>query len=158
MPRSSTKAQKAQHAAPTADGENTSAYFRRLFREDIKLLKGSDNSELFQRWLQDHPGHREVPVKVTYILHAVKTRLRQKRRQRRAERAAATPAAVAPVVSATAAPGPAAARRAGASLTRLEEQIDACLAVAREMDPEGLAEVIERLRAARNAVVRMAGG
>jgi hypothetical protein len=63
----------------------------------------------------------------------------------------------APVVSATATRAPA-ARRAGASLARLKEKIDACLAVAREMDREGLAEVIDRLRAARNAVVRMAGG
>ena len=97
-------------------------------------------------------------MKVTYILHAVKSSLRHKRRQRRAEKAKATPATVAPLVSATATRAPAAARRPGASLTRLEEKIDACLAVAREMDREGLAEVIERLRAARNAVVRMAGG
>jgi hypothetical protein len=123
-----------------------------------KLLKGGDNSELFDQWLRDHPRQKEVPVNVKYILHAVKTRLRQKRRQRRAERAQVTPAAVSPVVSAAAAPAPAAARRAGASLTRLEEEIDACLAVAREMDRQGLAEVIDRLRAARNAVVRMAGG
>jgi hypothetical protein len=39
-------------------------------------------------------------------------------------------------------------------LTPLEERIDDCLAVAREMDREGLAEVIDRL----NAVVRMGGG
>ena len=42
---------------------------------------------------------------------------------------------------------------------RLDEVlgVGGCLAVAREMDREGLAEVIDRLRAARNAVVRMAG-
>ena len=158
MPRPHTKAQQTQQPAPSSNGETTSGYFRRLFKENPKLLKGGDNSELFQRWLQDHPGQNEVPVKVTYILHAVKSRLRHKRRQRRAETAQATPAAVAPVVSAAAAPAPAAARRAGAGLKRLEEEIDACLAVAREMDREGLAEVIDRLRAARNAVVRLAGG
>jgi hypothetical protein len=64
----------------------------------------------------------------------------------------------APVVSTAATRAPATARRAGASLTGLEEEIDACLAVAREMEQEGLAEEIDRLRAARNAVVRMAGG
>jgi hypothetical protein len=148
---------KAQQVTPTANGENTSAYFRRLFKENPKLLKGSDNSELLDRWLRDRPGHKEVPVNVKYILHAVKSSVRNKLRQRRAEKAQATPA-VAPVVSARPAPPPAAARRAGASLTRLEEQIDACLAVAREMDREGLVEVIDRLRSARNAVVRMAGG
>jgi hypothetical protein len=62
MPRPRTKAQRNQQAAPGANGETTSGYFRRLFKENPKLLKGSDNSELFQRWLQDHPGHKEVPV------------------------------------------------------------------------------------------------
>jgi hypothetical protein len=157
MPRPRTNAAQTQRPA-SSSAETTSGYFRRAFKENPKLLKGSDNSELFQRWLQDHPGNKEVPVKVTYILHAVKSVLRRKRKQRRAEKAQTTPTAVAPVVSATATRAPAAARRPGASLTRLEEKIDACLAVAREMDREGLAEVIERLRAARNAVVRMAGG
>jgi hypothetical protein len=158
MPRPRTKAQQTQQPAPSTNGETTSGYFRRLFKENPKLLKGSDNSELFQRWLQDHPGHKDVPANIKAILHAVKSLVRSKRKQRRAEKAQTTPAAVAPVVSATATRAPAAARRAGASLTRLEEEIDACLAVAREMDREGLAEVIDRLRAARNAVVRSAGG
>ena len=158
MPRPRTKAQQAQRPAPSTNGETTSGYFRRLFKENPKLLKGSDNSELLDRWLRDRPGHKEVPVNVKYILHAVKSSLRHKRRRRRAEKAQTTPAAVAPVVSARPAAAPAPARRAGASLTRLEEKIDACLAVAREMDREGLVEVIDRLRSARNAVVRMAGG
>jgi hypothetical protein len=158
MPRPRTKAQQPQQPAPSSNGETTSGYFRRLFKENPKLLRGSDNSELFERWLQDHPGHKEVPVKVTYLLHAVKSSLRHKRRQQRAEKAQTTPAAVAPPASTAATRAPAAARRAGASLTRLEEEIDTCLAVAREMDREGLAEVIDRLRAARNAVVRLAGG
>jgi len=157
MPRPRTKAQQAQRPAPSTNGETTSGYFRRLFKENPKLLNASDNSELFDQWLRDHAGQKEVPVNVKYILHAVKSSVRNKLRQRRAEKAQATPA-VAPVVSARPAPPPAAARRAGASLTRLEEQIDACLAVAREMDREGLVEVIDRLRSARNAVVRMAGG
>jgi hypothetical protein len=157
MPRPRTKPQQTQQPAPSTNGETTSGYFRRLFKENPKLLKGSDNSELFRRWLQDHPGHQEVPANIKAILHAVKSLVRSKRKQRRAAKAQAKPAAVAPVVSATTTRAPAAARRAGASLTRLEEKIDACLAVAREMDREGFAEVIDRLRAARNAVVRMPG-
>jgi hypothetical protein len=113
MPRPRTKAQQTQQPAPSSNGETTSGYFRRLFKENPKLLKGGDNSELFDQWLRDHPGNKEVPVNVKYILHAVKTHLRQKRRQRRAEKAQATPAAVAPAVSATATRAPAAARRTG---------------------------------------------
>jgi hypothetical protein len=158
MPRPRRQAQQTQQPAPSSDGETTSGYFRRLFKESPKLLKGSDNSQLFQRWLQDHPGHNDVPANIKAILHAVKSLVRSKVKQRRAERAQAPPPAVAPVASPRPAAAPAGARRAGASLTRLEEEIDACLAVAREMDREGLAEVIDRLRAARNAVVRMAGG
>jgi hypothetical protein len=158
MPRKSTKPQTNQQPAPSSNGETTSGYFRRLFKENPKLLKGGDNSELFDQWLRDHPGNKEVPANIKAILHAVKSLVRSKRKQRRAEKAQATPAAVVPFVSATSAAASATARRAGASLARLEEEIDACLAVAREMDREALAEVIDRLRAARNAVVRMAGG
>jgi hypothetical protein len=158
MPRPRTKAQQTQQPAASSNGETTSGYFRRLFRADPKLLKKDTNAQLFERWLQDHPGHKEVPDNIKAILHNLKSVLRRKRKQRRAEKAQATPAAVAMVVSATATRAPAATPKAGASLTRLEEQIDRCLAVAREMDREGLAEVIDRLRAARNAVVRMAGG
>jgi hypothetical protein len=158
MPRPRTKAQQPQQPAPSSNGETTSGYFRRIFREDRSLLKQGSNAAVFERWLNDHPGHKDVPDNIKAILHNLKSVLRQKRKQRRAEKAQATPAAVAPVVSAAATRSPAGARRAGASLSRLEEEIDACLAIAREMDREGLAKVIDRLRAARNAVVRMAGG
>ena len=156
MPRPRTKAQQTQQPAPSSNGETTSGYFRRIFREDRTLLKQGTNAAVLERWLQDHPGHKAVPDNIKATLHNLKSVLRRKRKQRRAEKAQAPPAAVVSV--ALAAPGPAAARRAGAALGRLEEEIDACLGVAREMDHEGLAEVIDRLRAARNAVVRMAGG
>jgi hypothetical protein len=158
MPRTSTKAQQTQQPAPSSNGETTSGYFRRIFREDRTLLKLGTNAAVFERWLKDHPAHKGVPANVKAILHNLKSVLRKKRKQRRAEKAQAMPAAVAPVVSTAAAPTSAATRRAGSALGRLEEEIDACLAVAREMDREALAEVIDRLRAARNAVVRMAGG
>jgi hypothetical protein len=133
----------------TADPETPSAYFRRVFREDRSLLKSDTNQPILDRWLKDHPDHKEVPNNIKGILHTLKSRLRQKRRrQQRAQRAEAAPASTTVASS----------RRTDKSLAQLEERIDACLAVARAMDAEGLAEVIERLRAARNAVVRMAGG
>jgi hypothetical protein len=151
-----TKGKKGENAASSAEGETTSGYFRRIFKANPKLLKKGTNAELFEQWLKDHPGQKEVPNNVKAILHNLKSVLRQKRRQRRAETAQAAPVASAPTAPAPAAP--AVSRRAGRSLEQLEEQIDDCLAVARSMDREGLAQVIELLRDARNAVVRQAGG
>ena len=143
--------QAAAAQAPAANGETTSGYFRKVFKEDPKLLKKGTNPELFRRWLQDHPGHKEVPENVKNILSNIKSMLRNKRKRRRATEA---PAQGIAVVAAS----PAATRPNGKGLERLEERIDECLAVARAMDGDGLAEVIDRLRNARNQVVRMAGG
>ena len=145
------KQQAAAAQAPAANGETTSGYFRKLFKEDPKLLKKGTNPELFRRWLQDHPDDKEVPENVKNILSNIKTVLRNKRKRRRTAEA---PAQGAAVVAAS----PAATRPSGKGLERLEERIDECLAVARAMDGDGLAEVIDRLRNARNQVVRMAGG
>jgi hypothetical protein len=150
-----TKGKKGEIAAVGADGETTSGYFRRIFKENPKLLNKGTNSELFEQWLKDHPGQQEVPDNVKAILHNVKSVLRKKRRQRRAEKAQATPVASVPIAIAPAAP--ALSRRGGRSLEQLEAQIDDCLASARGMDREGLAPVIELLRQARNEVVRQAG-
>ena len=138
---------------PKAKGseENVSGYFRKVFKEDPKLLKKGTNPELFRRWLQDHPGHKEVPENVKNILSNIKAVLRNKRKRRQA---AEVPAQGTAVLAAS----PAATRPSGKGLERLEERIDECLAVARAMDGDGLAEVIDRLRNARNQVVRMAGG
>jgi hypothetical protein len=137
--------------APTEDGETTSAYFRRMFRTNPKLLNNGTTPELFERWLKDHPGQKEVPNKVKAILSNLKTHLRKKRRQRRAEKAqvaSAAPSSAAPTASGKGVKG----------LGQLEEQIDDCLALARGMDREGLVKVIGLLRSARNEIVRQAGG
>ena len=155
MARRTAKGSRNQQAAaaqaPAANGETTSGYFRKVFKADPKLLKKGTNPELFRRWLADHPGHKEVPQSVKNILSYLKSVLRSKRKRRRAPEAQAqgTPVGAA---------SPAATRANGKGLERLEERIDDCLAVARGMDAEGLAEVIDRLRNARNQVVRMAGG
>jgi hypothetical protein len=155
MARRTAKGKRDQHATaasgPAGNGETTSGYFRKVFKQDPKLLKKGTNPELFRRWLQDHPGHKEVPENVKNILSNIKAVLRNKRKRRRAAEA---PAQSTPVVAAS----PAATRPSGKGLERLEERIDECLAAARAVDTEGLAEVIDRLRNARNQVVRMAGG
>src|SRR4051794_17568350 len=45
-------------------GESVAGYFRKVFEENPKLLKQRSNDELFRRWLEDHPGHEEVPQAV----------------------------------------------------------------------------------------------
>ena len=46
-----------------------------------------------QRWLADHPGHKEVPPNVKTSLQNLKSVLRHKRRQKAALRKQAAPAA-----------------------------------------------------------------
>jgi hypothetical protein len=151
-PKTTDNHQPGQSAAPaTAEGETTSGYFRRIFREDRSLLKQGSNAAVFDRWLKDHPGQKEVPDNVKAILHNVKSTVRNKRKQKRAEKAEAT--AAAPAVLSLAV-----AHSTVKSLGRLEEEIDDCLMLARGMDREGFAEVIDLLRNARNQVVRQAGG
>ncbi len=142
-----TKANKGESGE-----ETTSAYFRRILKENPKLLKKGINKELFDRWLKDHPGNEEVPDKIKYILSTVKTLVRKKRRQRRQtekEQAASTTSGTNTSSTPT--------RRTGRILEQLEERIDDCLAIARTADREGLAHVIELLRTARNEVVRRVG-
>ena len=65
MAKTKTKPQTANGTpAPQSDGETVSGYFRRIFKENPRLLKERSNDELLRRWLADHPGHREVPQKV----------------------------------------------------------------------------------------------
>ena len=145
----------AKHAKP-ADGpetESVAGYFRKVFRENPKLLKERSNDELYRRWLADHPGHKEVPAKVKTGLQNIKSVLRAKRSKKKAAKQG--PAAARP----QAAVSPQAPRRLSAKgLQRLEEHIDEVLGLARGLDREGLQDVIAILRRARNAVVRRGGG
>jgi hypothetical protein len=130
-----------------ANGETVSGYFRRIFAENPNLLKIRSNEEILNRWLTDHPGHKEVPTNVRQNLSNVKSVLRSKRRRRGRppqNGREGTQEAVA-----TAKPGRAASR----GLEQLEESIDECLWQARGLDAEGLGEVVQLLRRARNAVV-----
>jgi hypothetical protein len=65
-------------------GETTQGYFRRIFHENPKLLKTRSNDEVLKRWLQDHPGEREVSPSVKNGLQNVKSILRSRSRKRRA--------------------------------------------------------------------------
>lgn len=134
---------------PAQNGaETTSGYFRRLFREKPKLLVGRSNEVLLKRWLADHPGHTVVPQNVQKNLANVKGILRKKSRKWRKSKA--VDSALAPVAAVTELK--AVVKPAPKSLELLEERIDDCLTLARNLDRDGLLEVIAP-SATRNAVV-----
>jgi hypothetical protein len=148
----SAPAGKAASAA-TKDGETTGGYFRRVFKENRVWLKGRSNDEVLKRWLADHPGHKEVPGNIKAHLSNVKSTMRSKKRKKVATRAeAAHPSHQSTAVTRVATP--VARKPLGSSkLDQLEMQIDDCLIMARQMDHEGLHDVIGLLRKARNEVV-----
>ena len=132
-------------------GETVSGYFRQVFKDNPKWLKARSNDDVLARWLKDHPGETEVPEKVRQNLANVKSLLRKADRQKpgatKKESRPAEPNAV-----------PAAAPRKGVrGLESLEEQIDECLTLAKNLDREGLSSVINLLRRARNEVVWIMG-
>jgi hypothetical protein len=132
-------------------GETVSGYFRRVFGENPKWLATRSNDEVLARWLKDHAGETEVPEKVRQNLSNVKSNLRKadrmkpgkpKKESRRAEPTAAVAAAPSKGVH---------------GLESLEEQIDECMTLAKNLDREGLSSVINLLRRARNEVVWIMG-
>jgi hypothetical protein len=129
-------------------GENLSAYFRGVFQENPKWIDTRSNDEVLARWLKDHPGEKEAPDRVKQNLANVKSLLRQAQRKKpgrpKKESLAAEP---------TAATSAAAPRKGVRGFESLEEQIDECMTLAKNLDREGLSSVINLLRRARNEVV-----
>jgi hypothetical protein len=128
--------------------ESIQGYFRVILQENPKLLKKRSNDQLYERWLQDHPGEKEVPVNVRQSLANLKSILRHRRKVRRRlkESGPASPAngAHQPTVS---------FKVSDRGLLQLEGQIDEALAFARHLDAAGLREIIRLLRTARNKVI-----
>jgi hypothetical protein len=137
----------AKKAEPkgNAQGESIQGYFKRILRENPKLLKGRSNEELLRGWQEDHKG-QEPTTSVKAGLQNAKSALRSKRRKRRAvkqedgQQQVATHPLAKPAKTAH-------------KLEALEEQIDDCLSLAKHLDREGLEDVIKLLRHARNKVV-----
>ena len=141
-------------ASAKGNEETVAGYFRKVFQENPKLLHGRSNQEVLGRWLQDHPDHKEVPGNVKANLSNVKGILRKRARKggrpKKAVQAGQTPAPGNGL--ATAKP-----KRTLPPLERLEERIDDCMVMARNIDAEKLHHVHSLLRQARNAVVWMQG-
>jgi hypothetical protein len=136
-----------QKAAKAGEGESMQGYFKRVLKEDPKLLQGRSNDELLARWQADHPG-KEITNSVKAGLQNAKSALRSKRRRRKAAPIEGQSVQEAAKPTKAASGGP-----KGHKLEALEERIDDCLSHARRLDREGLAEVIRLLHRARNEVV-----
>jgi hypothetical protein len=131
-----------------SEGENISGYIRRLFKENPKWLAARSNDEILARWLKDHPGETVVPERVKKNLSNVKSLLRQAHHKKPGKgQKESQPAGL------TAATSAAAPRKGVRGLETLEEQLDECLTLAKNLDREGLSSVINLLRRARNEVV-----
>jgi hypothetical protein len=143
------KAAKADTKASAQAGEESvQGYFKRISQENPKWLKGRSNAAVLQRWLDDHPGHTEVPGPVKAGLQNTKSIMRSRRRKRKARNAADAQAPHGGL------PKPAAVIQHGVrALVALEEQIDDCLTAAKRLDRDLLATVINHLRHARNEIV-----
>jgi hypothetical protein len=141
-------AKKAKGEAGSIQG-----YFRPIFAENPRLLKQRSNDALYERWLRDHPGEKEVPLRVKQGLSNLKSVLRNRRRRRRRVRGAEPAAADVGLMRRASAGG----TRGGNALVRLESQIDEALVLARQLESQALDDVIRLLRSARNRVIVQLG-
>jgi hypothetical protein len=131
----------------TAAAESDLAFFRRVFAARPQLLHTANSDLVLDEWLKEHPEFTEVPPKVKAICDHVKNLLqgeRPRRRQPLPEDTRVEKGTNRRIRSASALTG---------NLEKLERLIDECLTLAKNLDAEGLKEVIQLLRQARNAVV-----
>jgi hypothetical protein len=131
-------------------GENLTGYFRGVFQERPQWLREKSNDLVLARYREDHglPSAKPIPVSVRNNLANIKSKMRKEAREgvgiahQRDRFVTAT--------STSSATG-------DDRMDQLEEQIDECLTMAKNVDREGLKTIISLLRRARNAVVWKAG-
>jgi hypothetical protein len=128
------------------NGESQSGYFRRIFNEHPEWLFEKSNNAILARYRADHniPETQDVAKNIRNNLANLKSNLRKKERQRDGRLGRRS--------------GAMASSQGGARrLEVLEEQIDECLTLAKNIDRTRLESVIKHLRAARNNVVWLTG-
>lgn len=154
MAKKSTSGKKSidGQGGKTEGGETTAGYFRAIFKKKPELLGERSNEPLLQQWLKDHPDQTEVPKSVKANLANLKSALRSKGRKKQGKEESKQAAAVQDwLQQPRARPRKAAGRLE--SLESLERHIDDCLIEAAHLDRDGLEDVINHLRRARNSVV-----
>jgi hypothetical protein len=120
-----------------------SGYFRELIEANPHLLNGPNtNAQLLERYQTAHPSAK-ISTSIKANLANVKSMMRRNKRHRAGIKASPR------IFGAQAARAFVGAR----GMEGLEEYIDECLTIAKNLDREGLDHVIRLLRTARNEVV-----
>jgi hypothetical protein len=119
-----------------------------VYDERPDLLAASENDEIVALYKKQYP-HRTGEKEIKRLRQNVNNVKSQRKRDAGKGRRPGRPPGQSVVR---------ASKGAGATIQRLEERIDDVLAMARGLDADGLGEVVQTLRSARNAVVRMGSG
>jgi hypothetical protein len=128
-------------------GPSLAGIIKQYFADHPEWLAAQDTSAVVAQFKKDHPN-KEVSKKVMQAIYNTKSTLRKGKKG--AAKRKQTKAAANQLVTA--------AQKAGtpsAPLSMLEEQIDDCMILTKQIDRERLHNVLAHLRAARNAIVVM---
>jgi hypothetical protein len=123
-------------AKKSKESSSSYSYFKRLFLNDPSWLKVKSNQAILAKYRSDNGLPEDAVLEKKVLNNLANLKSVMKSRSRKAARKAGTPVV-----------------RSGNKLEVLEIAIDHCLTQARILDPDGLREVIQHLRAARNKVV-----
>ena len=129
-------------------GENLSGYFRKLFQEHPHWLHEKSNDLVLAQYREDHglSPDKALEASVRNNLANLKSKVRREEREGAGAGTTGPRAARGPGL-------PAEVPSGNDRMAVLEEAIDECLTLAKNLDREGLGHVINLLRRARNAVV-----
>ena len=124
-------------------GKSMMGYFRQFFDNNPALVDTKSNEELMDKWKKDHPNHSQKDFRrAQQSLANLKSLFRREVRGGATGKRGRKPAA-----------GARGLGNSRMSLELLEAQIDDCILQAKNLDRDGLNNVINHLRLARNEVV-----
>jgi hypothetical protein len=123
-------------AKKSKESGSSYSYFKQLFSNDPSWLKVKSNQAILAKYRSDHGLAEDATVEKKVMNNLANLKSVMKSRSRKAAKRAGTPVV-----------------KSGNKLEALEIAIDHCLTQARVLDADGLKEVIQHLRAARNKVV-----
>jgi hypothetical protein len=139
-----------EESVPVGRSGSIAAYFTEILKNRPDLLKKRENDEIFEIYLEAHPGETVVPKNVVQGLSNVKSKLRKLLKARKGGRPKSK---ASPSNGETFRPS----RNGTRGLEELEHLIDNCLHLARGADRDDFEQIIQHLRLARNQVVHKLG-
>ena len=121
-----------------------SSEIREVMLSNPKLLKQRSNQWIKDGWLERHKG-KGLPANFDSVMANVKSNMKSRKKQRKAKQAMDPNGTEKVAVS------------SDRKLSLLEDQIDDCMIMARNLHRTDLDEVVRFLKRARNKVVLTAG-